>query len=80
MSTWGWVCIGALVGVVLNLQWRIADVERTLLQQVQAGDVALRCAMPNGTRDIDPAMVVDYHEGQWAFTNGFSSTCVLVTP
>ena len=37
MSTWGWVCIGALV--VLNLQWRIADVERTLLQQVQMGGV-----------------------------------------
>lgn len=80
MSTWGWVCIGALVGVVLNLQWRIADVERTLLQQVQMGEVILRCDMPDATRNIDGALVVDYHDGQWTFTNGFSSTCVLVTP
>ena len=80
MSTWGWVCVGALAGVMLNLQWRVADVERSSLQQVQAGEVILRCDMRDATRDIDPAMVVDYHEGQWAFTNGFSSTCVLVTP
>ena len=80
MSTWGWVCIGALVGVVLNLQWRIAQLERSTLQQVQAGEIILRCAMPDGTRDIDGALVVDYHDGQWKFTNGFSSTCVLVTP
>lgn len=80
MINWGWVCFGALVGVVLNLQWRIADVERTLLQQVQMGEVILRCDMPDATRDIDGALVVDYHEGQWTFTNGFSSTCVLVTP
>lgn len=80
MSTWGWVCIGALVGAVLNLQWRVADVERTLLQQVQAGEVILRCDMPDTTRDIDGALVVDYHDGQWTFTNGFGSTCVPVTP
>ena len=73
-----WLVIGALVGVMLNLQWRMVDVERTLLQQVQAGEVILRCDMPDGTRDIDPAMVVDYHEGGWAFTNGFSDTCLLV--
>ena len=80
MSTYGWVCVGVLAGLVLNLQWRVADVERTLLQQVQAGEVILRCDMPDATRDIDPELVVDYHEGQWTFTNGFSSTCVLVTP
>lgn len=80
MSTWGWLCVGALAGVMLNLQWRIADVERTLLQQVQAGEVILRCDMPDGTRDIDPSLVVDYRDGHWKFTNGFSSTCVLVAP
>lgn len=78
MSSWGWACIGALAGVMLNLQWRMADVERTLLQQVQAGEVILRCDMPDGTRDIDPSLVVDYHDGQWTFTNGFSSQCLLV--
>lgn len=80
MSTWGWVCIGVLFGAVLNLQWRVADVERTLLQQVQMGEVILRCDMPDATRDIDGALVVDYHDVQWTFTNGFSGTCVLVTP
>ena len=80
MSTWGWVCVGVLAGVTIVLQWRVADVERTLLQQVQAGEVILRCDMPDATRDIDGPLVVDYHDGQWTFTNGFSNTCVLVKP
>lgn len=80
MSTWGWVCVGALAGIMLNLQWRVAQLERSTLQQVQAGEIILRCDMPDGTRDIDGALVVDYHDGHWKFTNGFSSTCVLVAP
>ena len=75
-----WLCIGILAGVTIVLQWRVADVERTLLQQAQMGGVILRCDMPDATRDIDGALVVDYHDGHWTFTNGFSSTCVLVTP
>ena len=78
MKAIGWFCVGILAGVSLGLQWRAVDVERTLLQQVRAGDVVLRCAMPNGTRDIDPEVVVDYYEGGWTFANGFSSTCILV--
>ena len=73
-----WLSIGILAGVTIVLQWRVAQLERSTLQQVQAGDVVLRCDMPDGTRDIDPELVVDYHDGQWTFTNGFSSTCTLV--
>ena len=77
---WLLLVVGILLGCIVSLNWRIADVERTLLQQVQAGEVILRCDMPDATRDIDPAMVVDYHEGQWTFTNGFSDACMLVAP
>ena len=75
---WLLLVVGILLGCIVSLNWRIADVERTLLQQVQAGDVALRCVMPDGTRDIVPSLVVDYHDGQWTFTNGFSDACMLV--
>ena len=78
MKAIGWFCVGILAGVSLGLQWRAVDVERTLLQQVHSGEVALRCDMPDGTRDIDPALVVRHQEGGWAFTNGFSSQCILV--
>ena len=78
MKAIGWFCVGILAGVSLGLQWRAVDAERTLLQQVRAGDVVLRCDMQGGTRDIDPALVVRHHEGGWAFTNGFSSQCILV--
>ena len=75
---WLLLVVGILLGCIVSLNWRIADVERTLLQQVQAGEVILRCDMPDGTRDINPSLVVDYHEGQWTFTNGFSDACMLV--
>ena len=77
---WLLLVVGILLGCVVSSEWHIAQLERSTLEQVQAGDVALRCAMPDGTRDIDPTMVVDYHDGQWTFTNGFSGTCVLVAP
>lgn len=77
---WLLLVVGILLGCIVSLNWRIADVERTLLQQVQAGEVILRCDMPDATRDIDGALVVDYHEGQWTFTNGFSDACMLVAP
>ena len=77
---WLLLVVGILLGCIVSFNWHTSQLERSSLQQVQAGDVALRCAMPNGTRDIGPSLVVDYHDGQWAFTNGFSSTCVLVAP
>lgn len=77
---WLLLVVGILLGCIVSFNWHIALDERSILEQVQAGEVLLRCDMPDGTRDIDPALVVDYHEGGWAFTNGFSSTCVLVTP
>ncbi len=77
---WLLLVAGILLGWVVGLNWHFAQLERSTLQQVQAGEVVLRCDMPNGTRDIDPELVVDYHDGQWKFTNGFSSTCVLVAP
>ena len=77
---WLLLVVGILLGCIVSFNWHTSQLERSSLQQVQAGDVALRCAMPNGTRDIDPSLVVDYHEGQWAFTNGFSDTCALVAP
>ena len=77
---WLLLTVGILLGCIVSLNWHFALDERTLLQQVQAGEVILRCDMPDATRDIDPAMVVDYHEGQWTFTNGFSDACMLVAP
>ena len=77
---WLLLVVGILLGCIVSFNWHTSQLERSTLQQVQAGDVALRCAMPNGTRDINPSLVVDYHDGQLAFTNGFSSTCVLVAP
>ena len=72
--------VGILLGCIVSLNWGIAQLERSTLQQVQMGEVILRCDMPDATRDIVPSLVVDYHDGQWTFTNGFSDTCVLVTP
>ena len=77
---WLLLVVGILLGCIVSFNWHTSQLERSTLQQVQAGDVALRCAMPDATRDIDPSLVVDYHDGQWTFTNGFSSTCVLVAP
>ncbi len=77
---WLLLVVGILLGCVVSFNWHTSQLERTLLQQVRAGEIILRCDMPDGTRDIDPAMVVDYHDGQWTFTNGFSDTCVLVAP
>ena len=77
---WLLLVVGILLGCIVSLNWHIADVERTLLQQVQMDEVILRCDMPDGTRDINPSLVVDYHEGQWTFTNGFSDACMLVAP
>ena len=75
---WLLLVVGILLGCIVSFNWHIAQLERSTLQQVQAGEVILRCDMPDATRDIDPAMVVDYHEGQWTFTNGFSDACMLV--
>ena len=77
---WLLLVVGILLGCIVSSEWHIAQLERSTLEQVQAGEVALRCTMPDATRDIDPTLVVDYHDGQWTFTNGFSKTCVLVTP
>lgn len=77
---WLLLTVGILLGCIVSLNWHFAQLERSSLQQVQAGEIILRCAMPDGTRDIDPSLVVDYHDGHWKFTNGFSSTCVLVAP
>ena len=73
---WLLLVVGILLGCIVSLELN----ERSTLQQVQAGEIILRCDMPDGTRDIDGALVVDYHDGHWKFTNGFSSTCVLVAP
>jgi len=77
---WLLLVVGILLGCIVSLNWHIAQLERTLLQQVQMDEVILRCDMPDGTRDINPSLVVDYHEGQWTFTNGFSDACMLVAP
>ena len=77
---WLLLTVGILLGCIVSFNWHIAQLERTLLQQVQMDEVILRCDMPDGTRDIDGALVVDYHEGQWTFTNGFSDACMLVAP
>lgn len=75
---WLLLVAGILLGCIVSYEWHIAQLERSTLEQVQAGEVILRCDMPDGTRDIDPELVVDYHDGQWTFTNGFSGTCTLV--
>lgn len=54
--------------------------ELAAIESVRSGDKVLKCDMPDGTRDIDPALVVDLVDGKWLFMNGFSSTCVLVAP
>ena len=75
---WLLLVVGILLGCIVSLSWHFVQLERTLLQQVQMDEVILRCDMPDGTRDINPSLVVDYHEGQWTFTNGFSDACMLV--
>ena len=77
---WLLLVVGILLGCIVSFNWHIAQLERSTLQQVQMDEVILRCDMPDGTRDIDGALVVDYHEGQWTFTNGFSDACMLVAP
>ncbi len=75
---WLLLVVGILLGCIVSLNCHFAQLERSTLEQVQAGEVTLRCDMPDGTHDINPALVVDYHEGQWTFTNGFSDACMLV--
>ena len=52
--------------------------EATTLELVQAGKLILRCDLPQGTVDVDPAKITGYYEGQWQFSNGWSSSCILI--
>lgn len=52
----------------------------TILQEVQLGISILRCALPEGSRSIEPLEVAGYEKGVWTFTNGTTSNnCVLFT-
>ena len=80
MSTWGWVCMGALVGVVICVvaaNQALRSSELAAIESVQSGVRVLMCDMPDGARAIDPALVVDLVDGKWLFTNGYAGGCVL---
>lgn len=52
----------------------------TILQEVQLGTSVLRCALPEGSRNIAPLEVAGYEKGVWTFTDGTTSNqCVLFT-
>lgn len=48
------------------------------LEQVQAGDIILRCHSPEGSTNISPSLVVDYQQGAWVITGIEAPACDLI--
>ena len=71
-------------GCVFIVAWLISQLlidrkaEKSTYEQVKAGSLILRCDLPQGTIDVDPAKITGYYEGQWQFGNGWSSSCILI--
>lgn len=66
--------------IFLSFSLSLNQATKTLVQQVQDGDVWLFCDMPDGSRYIHPSMVTDLFEGVWQFENGYSKSCTLRVP
>lgn len=50
----------------------------TPLEQVQAGEIILRCRLAKGTMDIPADKVTGYNQGVWQFTNGQAISCITI--
>lgn len=48
------------------------------IEQVQAGDIILRCHSPEGSTNISPSLVVDYQQGAWVITGIEAPACDLI--
>lgn len=70
----------ALVSYAVTYLVLVEQAEQSTYEQVKAGKLILRCDLPKGTTDVDPAQVTGYYEGQWQFDNGWSSAgnCILI--
>lgn len=55
-----------------------ATAEPSTLEQVQAGDIILRCHSPEGSTNISPSLVVDYQQGAWVITGIEAPACDLI--
>ena len=57
----------------------LKDVKRlSPLEQVQAGEIILRCRLAKGTTDIPADKVTGYAQGVWKFTNGQAISCITI--
>lgn len=45
------------------------------LAEVKAGDSILVCHIGDDYVEIDPALVTEYSDGRWTFTNGYATQC-----
>lgn len=50
--------------------------DNSILNGVKSGELVLTCYLGEW-KEIDPAKVVDFSDGQWTFTNGYASNCTL---
>lgn len=48
------------------------------IEQVQEGDIILRCHSPEGSTNISPSLVVDYQQGAWVITGIEAPACDLI--
>ena len=71
-------------GCVFVVAWLLSQLlidrkaEKSTYEQVKSGELILRCDLPQGTVDVDHTKVTGYYEGQWQFSNGWSSSCILI--
>lgn len=67
------IVLVVLVSWVLGTAMREERQAKTTYEMVKSGEYVLRCYLPKGLTDIDPALITGYYEGSWQFTNGWSS-------
>ena len=49
--------------------------DSTRLAEVKSGALTLECHIGDGYQVIDPALITDYSDGRWFFTNGSATQC-----
>ena len=50
--------------------------DSTRLAEVKSGALTLECLIGDGYIEIDPALVTDYSDGRWFFSNGSATQCL----
>jgi len=71
------ILLSFLVVMLLTSIWLHRE-EKLLIAAVKSNEVALLCHLDTGLKKIDPNLILDFSDGVWFFTNGYSKTCELI--